>query len=194
MNDIQTLLAFYGAAAIAVISTFRAICQIHAVRALLYLIVSFLSVAIVFFLLGAPFAAALEVITYAGAIMVLFVFVVMTLNLGPASVKQERDWLQPGTFVGPGILVALLLVEWIILIVKGTYGVPRALEVVSVEPEVIGEALFTRYLIGVELASMLLLAGLVGAYHVGYRKRMTEVRESEWERTGKRGGASRQVA
>ena len=59
-------------------------------HALLYLIVSLLAVAVVFFTLGAPFVAALEVIIYAGAIMVLFVFVVMMLNLGQDAERTKR--------------------------------------------------------------------------------------------------------
>ena len=61
-----------------------------AVHALLYLHVSLLAVAVIFFILGAPFVAALEVIIYAGAIMVLFIFVVMMLNLGPAARRRRR--------------------------------------------------------------------------------------------------------
>ena len=76
---------FYIAACIAVISTLMVIIQLNPVHALLYLVVSLLSIALIFLLLGAHFAAALEVIVYAGAIMVLFVFVVMMLNLGPRS-------------------------------------------------------------------------------------------------------------
>ena len=66
---------------VAIISTLMVITRKNAVHALLYLIVSLLSVALVFFVLGAPFVAALEVIIYAGAIMVLFVFVIMMLNV-----------------------------------------------------------------------------------------------------------------
>ena len=84
---------FYIAACIAVISTLMVIIQLNPVHALLYLVVSLLSIALIFLLLGAPFAAALEVIVYAGAIMVLFVFVVMMLNLGPQSRGEERRWL-----------------------------------------------------------------------------------------------------
>ena len=76
------LIAFYVAGARALLATLMAVTR-NAVHALLYLIVSLLSVAVTFYTLGAPFAAALEVIVYAGAIMVLFVFVVMLLNLGP---------------------------------------------------------------------------------------------------------------
>jgi NADH-quinone oxidoreductase subunit J len=64
--------------------------------------------AIIFYLLGAPFAATLEVIIYAGAIMILFVFVVMMLNLGPKSVDQEKSWLKPKTWLVPSLLATLL--------------------------------------------------------------------------------------
>lgn len=103
--------AFYFASGIAVVSTLRVVTGTNPVHALLYLIISLISVAMIFFALGAPFAGALEVIAYAGAIMVLFVFVVMMLNLGPASVAQERGWLKPGIWAGPVILAALLLLE-----------------------------------------------------------------------------------
>ena len=83
---------FYLAAVIAILATVMVITRLNAVHALLYLIVSLLSVAVVFYTLGAPFIAALEVIIYAGAIMVLFVFVVMMLNLG----KKRLQWSTAG--------------------------------------------------------------------------------------------------
>ncbi len=82
-------LLFYLSALIAVISTLLVITRTNTVHALLYLIVSLLAVAMIFFVLGAPFVAALEVIIYAGAIMVLFIFVIMMLNLGGAHAKEE---------------------------------------------------------------------------------------------------------
>ncbi len=81
---------FYVSALVAILSTVLVITRLNVVHALLYLIVSFFSVALIFFALGAPFVAALEIIIYAGAIMVLFVFVIMMLNLGPRSREQER--------------------------------------------------------------------------------------------------------
>ena len=86
-------LMFYVTAAVAVLATLMMITRHNAVHALLYLIISSLSMAIIFYLLGAPFAAVLEVIIYAGAVMILFVFVVMMLNLGHRSVDQEAAWL-----------------------------------------------------------------------------------------------------
>ena len=85
------------------------ITRLNAVHALLYLIVSLLAVAVIFFALGAPFVAALEVIIYAGAIMVLFVFVIMMLNLGPTPAAQERRGSSLGAGSGPAVLAAVLL-------------------------------------------------------------------------------------
>src|SRR5579862_9321652 len=104
-------IAFYVAGAVAVISTALMLTRLNIVHALLYLIVSLLAVALIFFVLGAPFVAALEVIIYAGAIMVLFVFVMMLLNLGPQTVEQERRWLTPRIWVGPLVLTIVLLAE-----------------------------------------------------------------------------------
>lgn len=157
--------AFYFAAGVAVLSTLRVVTNRNPVHALLYLIISLLAVSMVFFSLGAPFAGALEIIVYAGAIMVLFVFVVMMLNLGPAVVEQERKWLQPGVWIGPGLLSAALLVEllYALFAVTSSAGVGQ----VTVDAKAVGISLFGPYLLVVELASMLLLAALVAAYHLG---------------------------
>ena len=166
--------AFYLAAAVAVASTATVITRLNAVHALLYLIVSLLSVALVFFTLGAPFVAALEVIIYAGAIMVLFVFVMMMLNLGPQTTEQERQWLSPKAWSGPTILVAVLLAELVYVLAQEGGQLTSA---GSVSPKEVGIALFGPYLLGVELASMVLLAGLVGAYHLGRRDGPEEQRK-----------------
>ena len=93
--------AFYAAGAVAVIATVLTITRLNAVHALLYLVVSLLAVAVTFYTMGAPLVAALEVIIYAGAIMVLFVFVVMMLNLGRRAVESERQLIQGNIWVGP---------------------------------------------------------------------------------------------
>ncbi|HOG08226.1 MAG: NADH-quinone oxidoreductase subunit J [Planctomycetes bacterium ADurb.Bin126] len=157
--------AFYIAAAAALAATLRAITASHAVHALLYFIVSLLAVAVIFLLLGAHFAAALEVIVYAGAIMVLFIFVVMMLNPGPRSVQRERHWLRPRIWAGPAVLAAVLAAE---LVYFAATGAGRSAGAGQVEPAEVGLALFGPYLLGVEMASVVLLAGLVGAYHLGW--------------------------
>lgn len=157
------LVLFYMASAVAVFSTLMTITRHNAAHALLYLIVSLLAVAVLFYLLGAPFAAGLEVIIYAGAIMVLFVFVIMMLNQGNKTVQQERQWLRLGMWVGPGILCLVLFLE--VLTLLGHSGDMAGLQVISAKQ--VGIRLFGPYLLAVELASMLLMVGLVGAYHLG---------------------------
>jgi NADH-quinone oxidoreductase subunit J len=122
-----------------------------------------LAVGVIFFLLGAHFAAVLEVIIYAGAIMVLFVFVIMMLNQGQKTMEQEDTWLQPGIWIGPSLLALILFVELLLIVVLGG----NAETGLVVNSKQVGIALYGPYLLAVELASMLLLAGLVGAYHLG---------------------------
>jgi NADH-quinone oxidoreductase subunit J len=157
-------LLFYISAVIAVLSTALVITRTNTVHALLYLIVSLLAVAMIFFVLGAPFVAALEVIIYAGAIMVLFIFVIMMLNLGGTHAQEEAQLLSPGIWRGPAILCVILASELIYLF---TMEQARISTVVEITPKQVGMALLGPYVLGVELASMLLLAGLVGAYHLG---------------------------
>src|ERR1700747_3634041 len=102
---------FYLAGILAIIATLLAITRHHAVHALLYLIVSLLAVAVDFYTLGAPFVAALEIRIYAGAIMVLFVFVVMMLNVADHAMEVERYSLKPSNWFGPPLLAFLLLGE-----------------------------------------------------------------------------------
>jgi NADH-quinone oxidoreductase subunit J len=160
------LALFHIAAAVAIVATALSLSRLNAVHALLYLIVSLLAVAVIFYLLGAPFIAALEVIVYAGAIMVLFVFVVMMLNLGPQSIRTERGLLTPRMWAGPTVLAVTLVAEVVVMLARTNAS---ATGTTIVGPKEVGLALYAPYLIGVELASFLLLAGLVGAYHLGRR-------------------------
>ncbi len=100
------LVLFYVAATVSLVATTLVVTRLNASHALIYLIVSLLAMAVIFYLLGAPFAAALEVVIYAGAIMVLFVFVVMMLNQGRRGVDQERAFLNPRMWIGPTVLTS----------------------------------------------------------------------------------------
>jgi len=156
-------ITFYICALVAVLATLRVVTNSNPVHALLYLIVSLLAVAGVFFAIGAPFAGALEVIVYAGAIMVLFVFVVMMLNLGNETVQQEKRWLKPVVWIGPMILAGLILAA----LSYGMIGTEGGMGTAEITPKQVGVALFGPYLLVVELASLLLLGALVAAYHLG---------------------------
>lgn len=158
---------FYIAAAVALISTILAVSGRNAIHALLFLIMSLLSISVIFYILGAPFIAALEVIVYAGAIMVLFIFVIMMLNVGMEK-EVEKKWLHPSMWILPSVLALILLVDFMFMLYK-----IRFQEVNSriILPKEVGISLFSTYLIGVEIAAILLLAGIVGAYHLGRQKK-----------------------
>lgn len=161
-------LTFYIASAVAILSTIMVITRFNLIHALLYLVVSFLAVAVVFFTLGAPFMAALEVIVYAGAIVVLIIFVIMMLNLTHEDVQREKDWLKPSLWVGPAILSAVLLAELVYIV---TAVEAPATATVAVPAKAVGLALYGPYILGVQLCGILLMAGIVGAYHLGRQKK-----------------------
>ncbi|UDG81654.1 NADH-quinone oxidoreductase subunit J [Candidatus Profftia lariciata] len=156
---------FYIAALIAVAATFCVILHTNAIHALLYLITSFLAVAMVFFSLGAYFAGVFEIIIYAGAIMVLFVFVVMMLNLGKTSIKQEYIWLKFSLCIWPSILsfILLILLIYVMISLKD-----QSISGDIIDIKAVGISLFDSYILAVELMSVLLLAGLVVAFHIGH--------------------------
>jgi NADH-quinone oxidoreductase subunit J len=162
-------ITFYLSALIAVVATALAITRLHAVHALLFLIVSLLALAIVFFIMGAHFAAALEVIIYAGAIMVLFIFAIMMLSLGKETMEWERQLLKPRIWALPTVLTVVLFAELVYLLTAGHELIPG--EIKQVSPVEVGAALFGPYILGVEMAAFLLMAGLVGAYHIGRREK-----------------------
>ncbi len=162
---------FYITAFVTLVSTLIVITRHNPVHALLYLVVSLLSLSVIFFLLGAAFAALLEVIIYAGAIMVLFIFVIMLLNLGKKTALQEKEWLKPRIWIGPTILSLILFAELSFLIIAPNEKILLNPQVV--DPKVVAISLFGPYVIGVELAAMLLMAGVVGAAHIGQHKKTT---------------------
>lgn len=171
--------AFYLSGLVAVLATLGVISNPNPVHGVLYLVVSLLAVAMVFFALGAPFAGALEIIVYAGAIMVLFVFVVMMLNLGQAAVAQERLWLAPRTWLGPSLLASVLLLTLIGTLWRGDAGMLVEGDVLSAKQ--VGTILFGPWLLVVELGALLLLAALVTASHVG-RQPGADVTHSETDK------------
>lgn len=164
---------FYIAAFLAIISTLMVITRKNAVHALLYLIVSFLAISVVFFLLGAPFIAALEVIVYAGAIMVLFVFVMMMLNRGTTSEGGFGDLSTFQNWIGPVVIALILIGEMTFLFFhQGFQEMVRQ----EVAPSELGRVMFTQYALIVDLAGFILAAGIVGAYHLAEKEKRSHHR------------------
>ena len=153
---------FYILAAVAVIGTIMAISERHPVHAILYLVTSLFSVSVIFYLLAAPLVAAFEVILYAGAIMVLFLFVIMMLDLGHPEkglAPHWREWL-------PAVLLTGISVASLIVVIISRHS-SHALPVVMPTIREVARRLFQEHGLAVELISLQLLFALVGALYLG---------------------------
>ena len=160
------LAGFYALAAVAIFASLRVVTLANPVHAILSMIVSLLAISGIFFVLGAPFAGALEIVVYAGAIMVLFVFVIMMLNLGMSNDEREERWLDAGTWAVPTgltIIIAVVLYAMIGL----NHNDAAMIGGTTISAKAVGTALFTKYIMLIEVAALLLLAALVAAYHLG---------------------------
>jgi NADH-quinone oxidoreductase subunit J len=153
---------FYLLAALILAATGLAITRKNPVHAVVFLVFSFLGSAMLFFLLGAPFLAALEVIIYAGAIMILFLFVIMMLRVDVA----DRIGLSVGRWV-PAIVFGGLFLALSALTVFRNSGSAAMLKAAMATPRGFGRYIFERYWLAVEIISVLLLLGLLAAVLVG---------------------------
>jgi NADH-quinone oxidoreductase subunit J len=156
-----TLILFFILAVVAVVSAISMIFTRNAVIAALFLIVNFLTVAILYLILDAPFIAVAQVSVYAGAIMVLFLFVIMLLGAEQTGRTPARWWVQPTSLV----LGGLFLIE-IIMIMVGLFqstGATASLPDHYGSPAAVGEVLFSKYTLPFEATSILLLIAMIGA-------------------------------
>jgi NADH-quinone oxidoreductase subunit J len=162
-------LVFDAAAAVAVIFAGVMVVHRHPVKSVLALVVSFFALAVAYVLLAAPFIAVIQVIVYAGAILVLFLFVLMLLNLPQEARSADRRPVQR-LLAGLGLLVfAVLLLG--LLRSHGT-AVPTAAAPDTAGGEIapLARLLFSEYLLPFEALSVLLLAALVGAFLLARRE------------------------
>src|SRR5512133_3967501 len=153
---------FYILAAVAVVGTVLAITEKHPVHAILYLVTSLFSVAVIFYLLMAPLVAVFEVILYAGAIMVLFLFVIMMLDLGHPEqglAPAWREWL-------PALLLSAVSIGSLVIVIIARHAAPAAPVAMPGIREV-AVSLFREHGLAVELISLQLLFALVGALYLG---------------------------
>ena len=154
---------FYVLGAVIVAATVLAITRRNLMHAIVYLVLSFIGTALLFYLLGAPFLGVLEVVIYAGAIMVLFLFIVMMLEIKPDGRPLGpllRQWLPALLLCG----VCLIVMTVFLLLAAGGAG---PLPLVTASPLAFGRFLFQKYWLGVEIASFLLFVALVGALYLG---------------------------
>ena len=154
---------FYLAGLVAVIASLKVVTGNNTVHALLYLVVSLLAVAVCFYLMGAPFAAGLEVIVYAGAILVLFVFAVLMFGLGKDETANAPKTKNLANMVGAMLLAFALLIEIVVII--NNAEMQQSLQATVISSKAVGIMLYGPYLLAVEIASFLLLSGLLAGYH-----------------------------
>ena len=182
MTVSKILFIIFGVFAVA--GGLGAITRRNIVHALLFLVFTFLNVAAIFFLTQAYFLAVVQILVYAGAIMVLFVFVIMLLNLRTFSQEEQtyrkQRWLAP-------VLSVLVLAEFIVVLAGITFtsvngGVtPEAISAAGGNTKVFGEALFNQMLLPFEIASVVLLVAMVGAIILVKKEKSVGGATRQWE-------------
>jgi NADH-quinone oxidoreductase subunit J len=168
---------FYLLALLILGSTAMAITRRNLIHAVIYLIFSFFGSAMLFYLFGAPFLAVLEVIIYAGAIMVLFLFIVimMKLKTGQERLFPLNQWL-------PAAIFGVVYIAIGIGVVVSEPGGRITLKTAIADPAVFGQDIFEKQWLSIEIVSLLLLVALIGALLLGRRsKKVPAAKASEGE-------------
>lgn len=158
---------FFVLALIAILSAGGVVFSRNPVRSALLLVLNFFTLALIYFMLSAQFIGVLQVIVYAGAIMVLFLFVIMLLNLGsPDALPQERELKRPLAYLlGFGIF-AMLVAQALAVLVPATPQAPPEVGTARV----IGLALFTQWAYPLLLMGVLLTVGVIGSILLARRR------------------------
>ena len=158
------MIAFYILAAIAIASAGGMLLSRNAVYSAVFLILNFAVIAVFYLLLGAPFIAMVQVAVYAGAIMVLFMFVVMLLGAERLKGPRSASW---GYFALASVLiVALVAVSIFVISQSASLALPQNTDLVTAEfgsPASVGTLLFSEYIFPFEVIALLLLVAMVGA-------------------------------
>ena len=161
-----TTYLFYFLSFLAIMFALMVVLSKNPVHSVLYLVLAFFTIAGHYVLLNAQFLAAVHVIVYAGAIMVLFLFVIMLLNLNKETEPHKSVWLKASAAVASGLLLVVL--------VGSLKGAETIVQVNAFNPNIglienLGQTLFHDFLLPFEVSSILLLAAMVGAVMLGKR-------------------------
>jgi NADH-quinone oxidoreductase subunit J len=159
----MTTILFYILGFIMLAATLMCITRRNPVHAVIYLVAGFFALALMFYLLGAPLVAAWEIIVYAGAIMVLFLFIIMMLGLAPQETPEGPGWQR----WGPLVLISASLMACTVLLIMQDPAAGKQIGTFYLAPQALGEALFGRYVLAVEMVSFQLLFATIGAYMLG---------------------------
>ncbi len=158
---------FYSLAAVAVISALLVVTRVNPISSALMLVVCFMATAGVFAILGAAFIAILQILLYAGAIMVLFIFVIMLIGTDPADLKRRQ--MTFAKILGAAAAVYLAIVLGLAAWRPPFIAAPMAGDA-FLSPATIGKQLVTTYLLPFEILSVLLLIAIVGAVVLAKKK------------------------
>lgn len=153
---------FYILAAVIIVSTGLAITRRNLVHAVVYLVLSFFGSAMLFYLFGAPLLAALEVIIYAGAIMILFLFIIMMLKVGS---PEERMFPLHQLLPAAGLILIYFAAAVMLAVADGATRID--LKTALALPHAFGQYLLQQHWLSIEIVSLLLLVALIGALHLG---------------------------
>ncbi len=156
------LAIFFGIAVIAIATAVSMLASRNAVYSVLFLVLNFVTIASLYLLLNAAFIAMVQVTVYAGAIMVLFLFVIMLLGEDREEPSSRLKWQAPAAL----LMSLALLIIFIAALIQGSLGLQQALAQVSEgfgSPASVGRLLFSKYMIPFEVTSVLLLVAMVGA-------------------------------
>jgi NADH-quinone oxidoreductase subunit J len=165
MMDIASLI-FYLLAALLVISALLVVFLRNVVHCAVALVVALLLIAVLFITLQAPMVGILQVMVYAGAIMVLFLFVIMFLN--PAEAERERGlWWGFGTILSMLLAGLLVPIFWQDDLIEESVSTPA----IFGSPEMLAKSLFNDFVLPFEIASVLLLVAIIGAVVLAKRER-----------------------
>jgi NADH-quinone oxidoreductase subunit J len=168
------LILFSAFAAIAVAGAINLLLQRHPINSALSLVVVMGALAVEYLLLGAEFVAAIQVIVYAGAIMVLFVFVIMLLNAGE---EERTQGSRVAMLLGiPGTLALTVIICWALI---GSSEGSAAIGQLPGEPAAIAQLLFHRFLLPFEVTSVLVLIAIMGAVVLATRPESVEKTKKE---------------
>ena len=162
---------FYLLGIVILTATGLAVTRHQPIHAVLYLIVAFLGTAALFFLLGAPLLAAFMVIIYAGAIMIVVLFVIMLFQESPREIGMRSEW-------GPGLLLGAVFLAVAVATIFKDPGSRIVLQGGVAQPRDFGRFLFDRYWLAVEIVSVLLLVALVAILHLGKRRDTEETEKA----------------
>lgn len=174
---------FYLIAVVAVTAALLMIFGRNATHGVLAMVVNFAMVAVLYLMLGAPFLAAVQILVYAGAILVLFLFVVMLMGNDPGPLWEQIPLQRPAAILFVLLLIAGLVPVLDLANITGRQGIPAGAAVASTEPSELAALLFSRYVLPFETTALILLVAMIGAVVLAkrgaYRTRREEALQLE---------------